>query len=108
MASCEACGTIEWFSKTGPIDHSEAIADLFGSYDLIGPLDALAAPAPQVLAYAPPNGKKRKNLAALPEYTWLKAGPRLWLSHDGEVLLLATTQPLLFENLVNRQLDPGA
>ena len=75
------------------------MAALFGSYDLIGPMDALGAPAPQVLIYAPPSGRKRRNLDALPERVWLKAGPRLWMSHDGEHLLLATTERLLFENL---------
>lgn len=99
VAACEDCGRIDWLSNEGPIDPAEALAALFGSYDLIGPMDALGAPAPQVLAYAPPSGRKRKNLDALPKRVWLKAGPRLWMSHDGEVLLLATTQRLLFENL---------
>ena len=99
VSACEDCGQIEWFSAEGPIDHAEALAALFGSYDLVGPLEALGAPAPQVLAYAPPSGRKRRNLDVLPRRVWLKAGPRLWMSHDGRVLLLATTQPMLFENL---------
>lgn len=99
VAACEDCGRIDWLSSEGPIDPAEAVAALFGSYDLIGPLDALGAPASQVLVYAPPSGRKRRNLDALPQRTWLKAGPRLWMSHDGEVLLLATNQRLLFENL---------
>ena len=100
VASCAECARIDWFSDAGPVDSAEAIAALFGSYDLMGPLDALGAPAPKVLAYAPPSGRKRKNLDALPEHVWLKAGPSLWMSHDGEVLLLATTQPMVFENLI--------
>ena len=99
VSACEECGTLEWFSRSGAIDHAEAMAALFGSFDLIGPLDALGSPAPAVLAYAPPNAKKRKNLEALPKRVWLQAGPHLWLSHDGEILLLATNQRLLFENL---------
>lgn len=99
VSSCEDCARIDWFSNSGPVDTAEAMAALFGSYDLVGPLDALGAPAPQVLAYAPPSGRKRKHLDALPKHVWLKAGPQLWMSHDGEVLLLATTQPILFENL---------
>jgi hypothetical protein len=99
VAACENCGRIDWLSNDGSIDPAEAMAALFGSYDLIGPMDALGAPAPQVLVYAPPSGRKRKNLDVLPKRVWLKAGPRLWMSHDGEVLLLATTQRLLFENL---------
>ena len=99
VASCADCGRIDWFSDEGPVDHSEGLAALFGSYDLLGPLDALRSPAPYVLAYAPPSGRKRKNLDALPKRVWLQAGPQLWMSHDGEVLLLATDRRLLVENL---------
>ena len=99
VSSCEDCARIDWFSNSGPVDTAEAMAALFGSYDLVGPLDALGAPARRILAYAPPSGRKRKHLDALPKHVWLKAGPQLWMSHDGEVLLLATTQPILFENL---------
>jgi hypothetical protein len=99
VAACADCRQIEWFSNAGPIDSDEAIAALFGNYDLVGSLDALGAPTPQVLVYAPPSNRKRKNLDALPKRVWLKAGPHLWMSHDGETLLLATTQPMLFENL---------
>jgi hypothetical protein len=62
-------------------------------------MEALGAPSPEVLVYAPPSARKRRNLEALPTRAWLKAGPHLWMSTDGEVLLLATTQRLLFENL---------
>ena len=99
IASCAECERVDWFSNAGPVDPSEAMATLFGTYDLLGPLDALGSPAPQVLAYAPPNSRKQRNLDVLPKYVWLKAGYNLWMSHDGEVLLLATNQPLLFENL---------
>ncbi len=99
VSGCPDCGGVEWFSDAGPVDPAEAMAHLFGSYDLIGPLDALGSPAPTVLAYSPPSARKRKNLDALPEKVWLKAGPNLWLSHDGNVLLLATNQQLLFDNL---------
>ncbi|MEA1903010.1 MAG: hypothetical protein U9N56_05725 [Actinomycetota bacterium] len=100
VAACGDCGRVDWFSNEGPIDHAEAIAALYGSYDLAGPLDALGAPSDRVLVYLPPSRRKRKSLDALPKNVWLKAGPRLWMSHDGEVLLLATNQPMLFENLL--------
>jgi len=99
VSACVDCEEIEWFSSDGPVDPAEAIAALFGNYDLMGPLDALGAPTSRVLAYAPPSSRKRKNLEALPRRVWLQAAPRLWMSHDGVVLLLATTQPMLFENL---------
>jgi hypothetical protein len=99
VAACAECGVVDWLSDSGPVDPSEAMAYLFGSYDLIGHLEVLGGPTRSTLAYAPPSQKKRKNLEALPEKVWLKAGPRLWLSHDGQTLLLATDQPLLIENL---------
>lgn len=99
VAACEDCGQVDWLSAAGPVDPAEAMAALFGNYDLIGSLEALGSPSPQVLAYAPPSPRKRKNLEAFPRKVWLKAGPHLWMSHDGEVLLLSTTQRLLFENL---------
>jgi len=100
VAACGDCGSVDWMSNTGPIDPAEAMAALFGSYDLIGPLDALGAPSDKILAYRPSSARKRKNLDALPVKVWLKAGPRLWMSHDGQTLLLSTTEPLLFENLL--------
>ena len=99
VSACAECHSVDWFSDQGPVDSAEAMAALFGSFDLLGPLDALGSPAPYVLAYAPPTRRKRKNLEALPTKVWLKAGPQLWMSHDGEVLLLCTDRRLLFENL---------
>lgn len=99
VAACEECGTVDWLCDGGAVDPAEAMAALFGSYDLAGSMEALGAPSPEVLVYTPPSSRKRRNLDALPRRAWLKAGPHLWMSTDGEVLLLATTQRLLFENL---------
>lgn len=100
VAACSECGTIEWFGAGGAVDPAEAIAALFGSYDLIGPIEAISAPTSRVLAYQPPNSRRRGNLRALPKGVWLKAGPHLWMSHDGEVLLLAPTRQIEFSNLI--------
>jgi hypothetical protein len=99
VAACDECGRVDWLSNEGPVDHAEAIAALFGTYDLAGAMEALGAPSPEVLVYTPPSARKRRHLDALPRRAWLKAGPQLWMSTDGEVLLLATTQRQLFENL---------
>jgi hypothetical protein len=99
VAACGDCGSVEWLSDQGPVDHAEAMAALFGSFDLLGPMDARGAPSPHVLVYRPPSARKRRHLDALPRRAWLKSGPHLWMSTDGELLLLATTQRLLFENL---------
>lgn len=99
VSACEDCGEVTWFSREGPVDHAEALASLFGSFDLVGPMEALGAPSASVLVYRPPTSRKRRHLDAIPRRVWLKAGPQLWMSTDGEVLLLSTTQRLLFENL---------
>lgn len=101
VAACDECGQVEWLSTEGPVDHAEAMAVLFGTFDLAGTMEALGAPSPEVLVYTPPSMRKRRHLDALPRRAWLKAGPHLWMSTDGEVLLLATTQRLLFENLTS-------
>lgn len=99
VSACAGCETIDWLSKDGPVDHAEAVAAVFGSFDLLGRLDALGAPSPEVLVYAPPRRQLRRHLDAIPPRVWLKAGPHLWLSHDGEHLLLATNHRLLFDNM---------
>jgi hypothetical protein len=99
VSACGDCQRVDWFGADGKVDAAEAVAALFGSFDLIGPMEALGAPSSRVLAYKAPNSRKRRNLDALPKGMWLKVGPYLWLAHDGQVLLLATTQPLMFENL---------
>lgn len=99
VAACEDCGIVEWFGAAGAIDPAEGLAYLFGSFDLVGELDALGAPSRTVLAYSPPNGRKRRNLDTLPRHIWFKVAPHLWLSHDGEILLLSTDQQLMMENL---------
>jgi hypothetical protein len=99
VVACADCGDVQWLSDSGPMDPAEAMAYLFGSYDLIGKMEVLGGPTETTLAYSPPSAKKRKHLDALPRRVWLKAGPRLWLSHDGEVLLLATDHQLLIDNL---------
>lgn len=100
VAACATCRQVDWSDQSGELDPSEGMAALFGSFELIGTLDALGSPAPEVLVYQAPSVRKRRNLAAFPEKTWVKAAPDLWLTHDTERLLLATNHRLLFENLI--------
>lgn len=99
MSACSTCRQVEWRDDTGEMDPAEGMAALFGNFELIGTLDALGSPAPEVLLYEAPSARKRRNLSAFPENIWVKAAPDLWLTHDGERLLLATNHRLLFENL---------
>ncbi len=99
VSACESCRRVEWSDRSGDIDPSEGMAALFGNFELVGTLDAVGSPAPEVLVYAAPSVRKRRNLAPFPKNSWVKAAPDLWLTHDGENLLLATNHKLLFENL---------
>ena len=103
MAACESCAVVEWASIAGPVDPAEAMAALFGNFEMVGELDALGAPAPRVIAYRPPSNRKRANLDAFPRRIWLRASPDLWMSHDGERLLLAPTRQIVYEDLTWRR-----
>lgn len=99
VSACADCRRVRWSDRDGEIDPSEGIAALFGAYELIGTLDSVGSPAPEVLVYAPPSPRRRRSLVPFPRHEWVKAAPDLWLTHDGENLVLATNHKLLFENL---------
>ena len=99
VIACAECGLVEWFGPHGGmIDPAEGVAALYGTYDLIGPMPAVGAPAASVLAYRPPRGRKAA-LDLLPMASWLRLAPDLWVATDGDVLLLATPDPLMVDNL---------
>ncbi len=99
VVACEDCGLVDWAGPTRPLDASEGLAALFGMYLLIGRFPAVHAPGPEVLMYRAPNRTARKNLTAFPAHVWLEVDDNLWLTHDGEHLLLVPTTPLLMDNL---------
>lgn len=99
VISCGECGEVGWFRKGQWLDPAEGMAALFGQYDLVARLEALSAPAAEVLLYRPPGGTWRAHLDVFEKNVWLEAAPNLWLSHDGQHLLLAPTDPVHFENL---------
>lgn len=89
VVACGSCWRLDFFGPGGTLDPTEAVASLFGSYDLVGPVDAVGAPAPRVLAYRP-DRRGKSGLQLLPTGCWLAAGPSLSMATDGSVLLLAT------------------
>ena len=99
IVSCEDCASVAWYRGDEWLDPAEGMAELFGQYDLVGRLDSLSAPAPEVLLYRPPNRRWRSHLDAFPKHAWMEAAPDLWLSHDEEHLLLAPANPIHLENL---------
>lgn len=102
VVACEACGLVEWLGAARPLDPSEGMAALFGDFRLVGRLPAVRAPGQDVLMYRAPNRKAQGHLGAFPAHVWLMVDDNLWLSHDGEHLLLVPTTPLLLENLTRR------
>ncbi len=99
VVACAGCGTTEWWSKGRRLDPAEGMARLFGRFDLRGRLPAIQAPGPEALMYEPPDRRSRSHLDAFPSAVWLEVDTDLWMSHDGERLLLVPTTPLLMENL---------
>jgi hypothetical protein len=98
VIACGSCGLLEFFGARGPLDPAEGVAGLFGNFDLVGPLEAVGAPSRRVLVYRPARGRKAA-LAVLPEGVWLRAGADLWIASDGRVLMLATPNDLMVDNL---------
>ncbi|MFQ5966725.1 MAG: hypothetical protein ACE5MI_03820 [Acidimicrobiia bacterium] len=90
--------TVRFLADGAAIDPAEGMAQLFGRFELIGRLPAIRSPGPEVLIYRPP-ALGRTWSEGLPPYVWLEAQPGLWLSHNGENLLLAPTDPLMAQNL---------
>src|SRR5680860_572313 len=96
LVACAICDISEWFGPDGPVDPAEAMAGLFGSFSLIDQIIAIGAPASSVLAYKPPR-TKRAALSVLPLREWVASSPDLWISTDGELLLLATSNQLMVD-----------
>ena len=100
VSACPTCGSVEWWDAHRPLDPAEGMARLFGQFDLLGAVPAVRAPAMEVLVYRPPNRRARRALSVFPSGLWLEAHPGLWVTHDGDNLLLAAADPILARNLV--------
>ncbi len=87
---CRACSALEWTRHGEPIDAAEAIAGVFGGFDVEGAVDAVGAPARQVLVAKSDSPDGDRFIEWLPERSWWHAMPSLWISRGERVLLLAT------------------
>ena len=87
--ACGECREIRFRCAGGSADPWEALASLFGDYRLVGRIDAIRAPAAEVLAYRPRRPENASALEAAPPHRWFKAADRLWMCHDRSLLLLA-------------------
>lgn len=96
---CAVDGSVAWSENGCELEGMEAVARLFGSFELAGRLDAITAPGPAVFVYLPGSMRGRARLRALPAHEWMEVAPDLWAMSDGAALLLSPTDPLLAFNL---------
>ncbi|MDH3498688.1 MAG: hypothetical protein OEM97_01065 [Acidimicrobiia bacterium] len=94
VTACAACGLVTYTDQRGEVVPTVALARLFGDFDLVGTLPAVHAPGQEVLLYRPPTRARRKHLSAFQPQVWFEVDAGLWLSHDEEHLLLATSRPV--------------
>lgn len=99
VVACPGCGDVAWFVGGEPVDPAEGMAALFGDFELVARAPAVSAPAPTVLAYTPGRRSPRRWAEAFAPTRWWRIDEALWLCHDGSVLLLCPTDPVLTANL---------
>ena len=91
VATCRKCGTVTF--RNG--DSFGGMAALFADYRLVGRVEAIGAPAGEVMAFRPPDSSDRSTMDAIPPHRWFRANKHLWVCQDGSVLLLAHRFPLV-------------
>lgn len=92
---CEECEEIRFRDVKGERDPWDAVSALFGSYELVGRVDTIRAPAGEVLAYRPEPQAGSADLDVIPTHRWLRVNEHLWMCHDGGLLLLAHRSALV-------------
>ena len=96
---CPLTNELRWTEGGEERDPAEALARLFGQFELRAVLDGLHAPGPSVFVYSPPNRPARSLMRRLPTGAWLAAAPGLWITQDGTSLLMSPDDPVLAANL---------
>ena len=93
VEACAPCATVRFCDAGGDdgdqLEATVALAKLFGTFDLIGTLDAVRAPGRTVLMYRAPDRLTHASLRVVTPHQWFEADDGLWLYHDGEHLLLS-------------------
>lgn len=102
---CPQTDEAQWLDGASQLDPAEALARLFGAFDLMAALPGPTAPGETVLVYLPDSRRGRQAMRALPAARWIHAAPGLWITHDGDHLLMSPSDPLLAHNLA-RDLTP--
>lgn len=87
---CQGCGVIAWERDGAMLEDDQGVALACGDFHVIGSMDAVGAPARQVLITKPTTKTGQDLVNALPTGVWLRAMPALWVSPGDKVLLMAT------------------
>ena len=93
VGTCRDCRWVRFGDAAGGGDAWEFMSTLFGEYELVGRIDAVLAPAPEVLAYRARGAADRSALQVTPPHRWFRVNEHLWMCHDGSLLLLAHGWP---------------
>ncbi len=97
---CPDTAEAHWLSSDlESLEPADALALLFGSFDLKASLAGLDAPGEAVLIYRPDSRRGKQAMRSLPFRRWIHAAPGLWLTQDGDHLLMSPEDALLAENL---------
>ncbi|NND83543.1 MAG: hypothetical protein HKN46_00170 [Acidimicrobiia bacterium] len=99
VMACATCASVQFWDDRGPLDRAEGVAQVFGSFSMRTTLPALGAPGPEAMVYDPPNRAGRKVLEVFPAHVWLEAQPGLWMSTDGDHLVLSPSDPTVSHHL---------
>ena len=92
---CADCPRVRFEDLHGEVRPTVALARLFGEFDLVGGLAAVAAPGREVLMYRAPDGLVRAALRVLDPHRWYRADEYLWVSHDENHLLFSHNDPVV-------------
>ena len=93
VGTCRDCRSVRFCDTTDGGDAWDSMSTVFGDYELVSRVDAVLAPATEVLAYRPRLPADREALRVTPPHRWLRVNGHLWMCHDGNLLLLAHGSP---------------
>jgi len=93
VGTCHECQSIRFSSPAGGSDAWSSMSTLFGKYELVDRIDAVLAPASEVLAYRSRRPGDLEALRVAPPHQWFRVNEHLWMCHDGTLLLLAHGWP---------------
>ena len=93
VGACRTCRQVRFGDPGSARDPWDSMSTVFGDYELVGRVDAVFAPASEVLAYRARRPVDSEALLVAPAHRWFRVNEHLWMCHDGTLLLLAHGSP---------------